>query len=178
MDRFSGETEMNQTEFDKVVASTVESINQLLRIKGGEYAGSEDRLANFKRGAELTGVTPLQCLFIYLSKHYDSVSTYIRDQAAGIDRPRSESIAGRLDDIINYCILAKALVQEHEAARAKSATYEEEESRKRLDLSFGTVYLKNHDYLIWIANQMNNQSTYNQRSWLMEKGYKILGVEN
>ena len=105
---------MNQKEFEKVVKETLSRINELLVVKGGEYAGSDDRLANFKRGAELTGCQPLQVLHIYLSKHYDAFSTYVRDQASGNQRPRSESISGRLDDIINYCLLAQALVKEIE----------------------------------------------------------------
>lgn len=105
---------MNQQEFDEVVNSTIQDIQKLLTVKGGEYAGSEDRLGNFKRGAELTGVSPLQVLFIYLSKHYDAFATFVRDQASGTERTRSESITGRLDDIINYCILAKGLVRELE----------------------------------------------------------------
>lgn len=105
---------MNQKEFEQVVEATLSRINELLVVKGGEYAGSEDRLANFKRGAELTGCSPLQVLHIYLSKHYDAFSTYVRDQASGTQRPRSESISGRLDDIINYCLLAQALVKEIE----------------------------------------------------------------
>ena len=103
---------MDQKTFENLVSETVETINKLLVVKGGEYAGSDDRLANFKRGADLVGVTPLQCLFIYMSKHYDAFATFVRDKAAGRDRPRSEAIEGRLDDLINYCLLAKALVTE------------------------------------------------------------------
>jgi hypothetical protein len=103
---------VKQDEFDVVVHDTINNIQDLLRVKGGEYAGSEDRLANFKRGAALTGATPAQVLFIYLSKHYDAVATFVRDQAANVKRERSEPIGGRLDDIINYCILLKAMVIE------------------------------------------------------------------
>lgn len=119
---------MKQAEFDVVVKQTIESIQKLLSIKGGEYAGSEDRLANFKRGSALTGTTPLQCLFIYLSKHYDAIATFVRDDASGSIRVMSEPIEGRLDDLINYALLAKALVQEkRELANAEafaSAQYE------------------------------------------------------
>ena len=103
---------MNQAEFDVEVKHAIAAIERLLEVKGGEYAGSEDRLANFKRGAALTGATPLQVLFIYMSKHYDAVATYVRDEAEGTSRPRSESIEGRLHDIINYAILALAMVKE------------------------------------------------------------------
>ena len=105
---------MNAEQFNKITNETYDSSAQLLLIKGGEYADTVDRLANFKRGAALTGVTPLQCLFIYMSKHYDAVATFIRDEAAGTERPRSEPIEGRLDDLINYCILAKALIADKE----------------------------------------------------------------
>ena len=109
---------MQQADFDKVVEETIENIRQLLIVKGGEYAGSSDRLANFKRGAELTGATPLQVLFVYLSKHYDAVATFVRDDAAHTLRPRSEPIDGRLDDIINYCMLAKALIRDEAKQKA------------------------------------------------------------
>ncbi len=103
---------MNQKEFDAVVTSTIESIRKLLTVKGGEYAGSDDRLANFKRGASATGVNPLTVLHVYMNKHYDSFTTYVRDQQTGKSRELSEPMEGRLDDIINYCILAKAILAE------------------------------------------------------------------
>ena len=108
---------MDSATFTKLCEETRKTTFELLLVKGGEYANSDDRLANFKRGAMLTGVTPLQCAFVYASKHYDAVATYVRDQAAGRDRPRSEPISGRLDDLINYCLLLKGLVQEAEAAK-------------------------------------------------------------
>jgi hypothetical protein len=105
---------VNQAEFEVVVQETMHNIHNLLKVKGGEYAGSTDRLANFKRGSQLTGATPLQVLFVYLSKHYDAVATFVRDEAFRVTRERSEPIDGRLDDIINYCLLAKALIRESE----------------------------------------------------------------
>ena len=107
---------MNQIEFEKLVDQTVRDTAKLLVTKGEEYAGSEDRLANFKRGASLTGTTPLQTALIYGSKHYDSICTYIRKDAAGKTQVLSEPIEGRFDDLINYCILMKALVVEAQNA--------------------------------------------------------------
>ena len=103
---------MNQTEFKKLVDQTVQDTAAILISKGEEYAGSQDRLANFKRGSNLTGVTSLQCCFIYMSKHYDSLSTYVKKDAAGFKQILSEPIEGRLDDLINYCMLMKALIAE------------------------------------------------------------------
>lgn len=109
---------MNQADFTTIVEETFRECHRLLVVKGGEYAGSVDRLANFKRGAELTGCTPEQVLLVYLSKHYDSYCTYVKTKAAGNERPSSEPITGRLDDLINYCLLAKALFAEGQYADA------------------------------------------------------------
>lgn len=109
---------MNTKELDVLVNQTFAEINRLLIVKGGEYANAEDRLANFRRGAALTGCTPLQVLFIYMSKHYDAVASFVQTSAKGEARPSSEPIEGRLDDLINYCLLAKALIRE-QAAREK-----------------------------------------------------------
>jgi hypothetical protein len=115
---------MNAQEFNKLVEGTIKTTAELLIVKGGEYAGSEDRLANFKRNAQLTGSTPLQVALVYMSKHFDALCTYIRDEATGVSRPRSEPIEGRLDDLINYCFLIKGLVTENQQgsiARAMKA---------------------------------------------------------
>lgn len=103
---------MNQAGLDAIVKETIDSIQKLLVVKGGEYANSEDRLANFKRGAALTGATPLQVAFIYASKHFDGIASFVKTHAAGAVRPSSEPIDGRFDDLINYCILMKACVRE------------------------------------------------------------------
>ena len=103
---------MNTKELNHIVDSTFNEINRLLKVKGGEYANSEDRLANFRRGAALTGCTPLQVLFIYMSKHYDAVASFVQTSAAGQVRPSSEPIEGRIDDLINYLLLAKGLLAE------------------------------------------------------------------
>lgn len=103
---------MNQHEFEGVIRQTMDSIQKLLAVKGGEYAGSHDRLANFKRGRDRTGAHVYQVLWIYLSKHLDSVETFIKKTVRGEPQALSEPIEGRLDDIINYCLLMKALIKE------------------------------------------------------------------
>ena len=108
---------MDNKDFTTLVERTVRDTSALLISKGQEYAGSDDRLANFKRGAALTGTTPLQCCFIYMSKHYDALSTFIRKDAAGFDQYLSEPIEGRIDDLINYCFLMKGIIQESQEAK-------------------------------------------------------------
>lgn len=105
---------MNNKDFEALVKDTFAECERIMSGKGHEYAGSEDRLANFKRGAVLTGATSLQVALIYLSKHYESIAAYVKKDAAGQAQSLSEPIGGRLDDLINYCLLMKGLIHEAE----------------------------------------------------------------
>lgn len=105
---------MNQNEFEKFTENFIAQTADLLVTKGLEYAGSADRLANFKRGAALTGCTAEQVCFIYLSKHYDAIATFIREG----EKPGAEPIMGRLHDLANYVLLMAALVAERKDMRA------------------------------------------------------------
>jgi hypothetical protein len=136
---------MNTQDLDQLVQSTFAEINRLLVVKGGEYANSEDRLANFKRGAALTGATPLQVLFIYMSKHYDAVASFVQSSAKGQVRPSSEPIEGRLDDLINYCLLAKGLIRE---------------MPKSLERVAAEVYSKGFDLTRWPGQQELSLNPY------------------
>lgn len=98
---------MDQRAFNEYVDKTWHEAVAVLLAKGADYAGSIDRLANFKRGAALTGATPEQIAFIYLSKHYDAVATYVRE-----GKLSSEPIEGRLVDCLNYILLLGALIHE------------------------------------------------------------------
>lgn len=109
---------MDTKEFDRIVQETVRDTAQLLITKGAEYADGIDRLANFKRGSQLTGTTSFQVALIYMSKHYDSICTFIRKDAENKTQVLSEPIDGRLDDLINYCILLKALIREQQDIKA------------------------------------------------------------
>lgn len=86
---------MNQSDFNAFVADFRAKSTDLLTLKGGEYAGSEDRLSNFKRGAAQTGATELQVCFQALS----------------------EPIQGRCHDAVNYLLLLAALIHEAEGPR-------------------------------------------------------------
>lgn len=120
---------MNVTDFDAFVTAELEAIQRLQKIKGQEYSGEADRLSNFKDEAAALGVTPLQILSVYASKHHTLVKKYIRCKAKGIEMELSEPIEGRFRDIIVYALLGMALVAEEEAA-AKA-----EHNRNLLNLS-------------------------------------------
>lgn len=100
--------------YDDLVEQTFEEIRKLGKLKGGEYAGDSDRLANFRRNANALGLSMETVWAVYCAKHWDAVMQYIKDLQSETSRPRLESIEGRVDDIIVYMLLFKAMVRERE----------------------------------------------------------------
>ena len=105
----------SHSNYDELVKRTVATIEELSNLKGGEYAGDTDRLANFRRNAEALGLANEQVWAVYAAKHWDAVMQYIKDLGEGKQRKRMESISGRADDLIVYLILFKALLEDREA---------------------------------------------------------------
>jgi hypothetical protein len=83
----------------------------------GYTGGSEDVLANFKRVAERTGLTPLQVWAVYFLKHIDAITSIVTKPHL----PISEAPLGRFGDAMNYLELGWALYNE-EAGKQGRAT--------------------------------------------------------
>lgn len=99
-------------EYAEIIDETVEQIKKLSKLKGGEYAGDVDRLANFRRNGETLDL-PMETIWaVYYNKHHDAVMQYIQDLKNGKQRERMEPIEGRVDDMLVYCILLKAMIRE------------------------------------------------------------------
>lgn len=105
----------SHSDYDSLVAKTVDTLKELSNLKGGEYAGDTDRLANFRRNATALGLQNEQVWAVYAAKHWDAVMQYIKDLGEGKERKRMESISGRADDLIVYLVLFKALLEDREA---------------------------------------------------------------
>lgn len=113
--RITMEPIFSHKRYDALVQETVNMIAKLSALKGSEYAGDEDRLANFRRNAKNLGVNMETVWAVYAAKHWDAVMQFINDLNASKARERMEPLSGRLDDIIVYCILFKAMLEEREA---------------------------------------------------------------
>lgn len=105
---------MNHADYTVILEETIAAIKELGAVKGGEYAGDGDRLENFKRNAKRLGTIRELVWAVYCNKHIDSINQYVNDLVNGKTRPRSESLAGRADDVIVYMILFKCLLKERE----------------------------------------------------------------
>lgn len=104
----------SHADWDALLEEQIASIKQLSTLKGGEYAGDDDRLANFRRNAQALGLRMEQVWAVYAAKHWDALMQYIKDLAQGKSRERLEPISGRVDDLIVYLLLMKAILQEGE----------------------------------------------------------------
>ncbi len=98
---------MTFEDFDNMMENTFETLREVRRTKGKEYANSDDRLDNFKRISKKKGVSPLVVAGIFLDKHLDALDYYIKN-----GKVESEAITGRIDDAILYLFLIKGLVIE------------------------------------------------------------------
>jgi hypothetical protein len=89
-----------------VMRETFDTCHKLREAGQAEYAHDEgNALANFERVAEKAGATREQVLLIYLEKHMDGISAYVKGH-----RSQRESVEGRIHDAIVYLCLLKAMV--------------------------------------------------------------------
>ena len=170
---------MNQKEFEELCQQIQRDTTDILILKGREYAGSADRLANFKRNAELSGVDPLTVLHVYMAKHWDSFSTYVRDMQAKQPRELSEPIEGRLYDLINYAVLGLALIRDAQdreplKANAVPAIWLKLEDVEDAELFTGvhaeTVerILKNHGcHSCWSGSRITADRYSTEQDWVI-----------
>ena len=93
-------------ELAEVVEQRIDKIRSLLASKAEEYVTGEDRLGNFKAGAEMSGLTPKQYLFANLTKHMVCVRDIVHGK---LDSKHSDE---KIGDAINYLILLEALIAE------------------------------------------------------------------
>ena len=103
--------------YAQLIDETTQKITTLSKLKGGEYAGDQDRLANFRRNAAALGV-PMETVWaVYAAKHWDAVQQFVIDINSGKTRERLEPISGRVDDLLVYLILFKAILEERDAPK-------------------------------------------------------------
>jgi hypothetical protein len=113
---------MRKSEFKLEVEKIHDICMGVLFKKGVEYqnnnVGQDEVLANFYRGSELVDIIPEKILLIYMSKHWDSVSKFIKtidkDGFEAAINLSSEPIHMRIVDIINYLYLLNAMLIERE----------------------------------------------------------------
>jgi hypothetical protein len=99
---------MDSNYANKIIKDQLKICESLLCSKAKEYSLEKDRLASFKTGAKLQGITPKQCLLGYATKHIVSITDMIKtDKKFTLARWEE-----KITDTINYLLLLKAMVEE------------------------------------------------------------------
>lgn len=96
---------MNREEFNISVNNTLKRCENTLIKKNKEYAPNDDPLNNFKEGAEMSGLSMEQVLFMYCLKHLVS----LRDIVFKKVDSDTEMLREKTGDIINYMVLLNAI---------------------------------------------------------------------
>lgn len=99
---------MNGEQFNEVVEEQLRWCKSVLDRKGMEYAGSNDRLHNFKIAAQLEGCEPRRALSGMMAKHVVSVFDMCSTGVYYSEDMWEEKIG----DTINYLLLLKGLLVE------------------------------------------------------------------
>jgi hypothetical protein len=100
-----------------IIKETFDNILHLRRIKEAEYSEEGDALSNFRRNGEGMGM-PMEVVWrVYAGKHWDALSQHVRDVGNGTRRVLSEPIEERIDDLIVYLCLFKAMLRERQEAK-------------------------------------------------------------
>lgn len=98
---------MNRQEFGILRDAAYKQIASINDVKGHDYAGDEDALANFKEAARQLGVSPYVIWYVYFHKHWSAIQTFLKEGDVA-----SEPIEGRIYDAILYLFLLLGLIQD------------------------------------------------------------------
>lgn len=102
---------MNTQEFENSIDDLYARLRELTATKGEEYKGrSVNQFKNFEDLAAELGMTREQVLWVYVTKHLNSIRTFIKD---GGKKDYAEPITGRIDDAILYLLILRGMVDLH-----------------------------------------------------------------
>lgn len=104
---------MTPQRFEEFVTNTLRDLEEIMSAKNTEYSRSAiDRLSNFKRRAEMSGLSVLDVLQIDLFKHIDAINSYIIRIRNGSPVQLNDPIGRRANDVAIYMILFQALIED------------------------------------------------------------------
>lgn len=107
---------MTHQEREKVFEYIQKEIKKIRETKGYDYTlGTGDANRNFKKVAEVLGLTPEQVLWVYVEKHLDAIRSFIKSGEL-----KGEGIEAKILDVINYLgILYSLLLEEGKIKNTK-----------------------------------------------------------
>ena len=101
-----------EIDFENTIKNTLESIKDLLIVKGKEYRRKNNPYHNFEVGAEKTGKTRIEILRGFALKHSISIDDVIEDLENGTP-PNVEKVNEKYNDLITYLLIEKSMMIEY-----------------------------------------------------------------
>ena len=89
---------MNTKTFNKLLDELDGNSLDTLKQRNAKYASPDDCLHNFDSGADISGFTPAQCAWGYMTKHLAA----LRDKIQKNDFSDREDLLEKCQDVINY----------------------------------------------------------------------------
>jgi hypothetical protein len=109
---------MTNSEFYTLMDRMFNDARNIAKVKGNDYTkGSNDALANFKEGGKDIDIDPIKVCWIFMNKHYQAITNYVKTNG----QSESEPISERIKDLINYLVLMQAIVVEKETMKIKES---------------------------------------------------------
>ena len=101
-----------EIDFENTIKNTLESIKDLLIVKGKEYRRKKNPYHNFEVGAKKTGKTRIEILRGFALKHSISIDDMIEDFENGT-LPNVEKVNEKYNDLITYLLIEKSMMIEY-----------------------------------------------------------------
>lgn len=109
---------MKKSDFNAFFEKTINEILATSKSGQKEYALNEEAFDNFNRLAADLRMDRKAVLFVYMKKHIDGIVSYINGH-----KSQREDVRGRIKDVIVYCMLLWAMIDEETATeRVESKT--------------------------------------------------------
>lgn len=109
---------MTRQDAANVMEKVFDELRGLREAGQKEYAHADDNcFANFERVATEAGVSREMALWVYFLKHKDGVASYLKGH-----RSQRENVRGRLNDMMVYLCLLRAMIDESEAQAGPGVT--------------------------------------------------------
>lgn len=100
---------------------TFKSATNIAHAKGTDYTkGSLDALANFKEGGKAIDIDAKKVCWIFMNKHYQAITNYVKTDG----KSESEPISERIKDMINYLVLLQGIITEETEVKVEIKIHE------------------------------------------------------
>jgi len=120
---------MTNKEFYELMQKTFSSAEEIAKAKGADYTkGSEDALSNFKEGGKALNIPPEKVCWVFMNKHYQAITNYVKTEG----QSESEPISERIKDMINYLVLLQGIIVDKQSV---STPINEVEATDHLDFT-------------------------------------------